>query len=439
MDMLEKTTIAKVTRRLIPFLMLCYFFCYLDRVNVGFAALEMNKDLGLSASVFGLGAGILFLTYGAFEVPSNIMTVRLGARRWIGRIMITWGIIAMATMFVAGGTSFITMRILLGAAEAGFFPAAVFFMSTWFPGTYRARIIGYFMCTSPIAAAIGAPVSTSLLGLDGIAGLHGWQWLFLIEGLPPLLLGIFTLFWLTEKPRQAAWLEPSERNWLVTRLATEERQRNDRVTSLTGWQTAINPRVIALGLVSFCNNSLQFGLGFFLPQIVKGFGLTNGQTGWLLVLPPGLGAIGMLLWSRHSDRKLERRKHIAAALLVAALGTVVASVSTDPAIKFLGIIVSQVGMFASFPIFIGVPSAFLTTGMSAAVGIALINTIGSLGAFFAPWMVGLINDATGHVEPALLILAGLVTLGAVINLLIGDHTALEREPDTMAAVSAAAN
>jgi ACS family tartrate transporter-like MFS transporter len=196
MDTLEQSTIAKVTRRLIPFLMLCYFFCYLDRVNVGFAALEMNKDLGLSASVFGLGAGILFLTYGAFEVPSNMMTVRLGARRWIGRIMITWGIIAMSTMFVQGGKSFLTMRVVLGAAEAGFFPAAVFFMSTWFPGTYRARMISFFMCTSPIAAAVGAPLSTSLLGLNGVAGLHGWQWLFLIEGLPPLLLGIFTLFWL---------------------------------------------------------------------------------------------------------------------------------------------------------------------------------------------------------------------------------------------------
>jgi MFS transporter, ACS family, tartrate transporter len=199
----------------------------------------------------------------------------------------------------------------------------------------------------------------------------------------------------------------------------------------------MNPRVLALGMISFRNNSLQFGLGFFLPQIVRGFGLTNAQTGWPPILPPGLGAIGMLLWSRHSDRKMERRKHIAAALLVAAFGTIVASVSSDSTLKFLGLVISQVGMFVSFPIFIGLPSAFLKTGMSAAVGIALINTIGSLGAFFAPWMVGLIKDATGHVEPALLILAGFVTLGAAINWMIGDHTAAEREP--AAAISAAAD
>jgi MFS transporter, ACS family, tartrate transporter len=417
--------------------MLCYFFCYLDRVNVGFAALEMNKDLGLSASVFGLGAGILFLTYGAFEVPSNIMTVRLGVRRWLGRIMITWGIIAMATMFVEGPNSFITMRVLLGAAEAGYFPAAVFYMSTWFPGTNRARMISFFMCTSPIAAAIGAPVSTSLLRLNGLLGLHGWQWLFLIEGLPPFLLGIFVLFWLTEKPPQAHWLQPAERQWLTTRLANEASLRESRTPSLTGWQTAANPRVLALGLISFCNNSLQFGLGFFLPQIVKDFGVTNTQTGLLLIIPPGMGAVAMLLWGRHSDQKMERRKHIAAALMVAALGTVIAALSNDPTIKFAGLIISQMGMFASFPIFIGLPSAFLKTGMSTAVGIALINTIGSLGAFFAPWMVGLIKDATGRVEPALLILAGFVTVGAGINWLIGDHSALEHAPVSLATETAA--
>jgi sugar phosphate permease len=437
MDVIEQTTVAKVTRRIIPFLMLCYFFCYLDRVNVSFAALEMNKDLGLSASVFGFGAGILFLTYGLLEVPSNVMTVRVGPRRWLGRIMISWGIVAAATMFVSGEKSFYAMRVLLGVTEAGFFPAAIYFMSTWFPGTYRARMIAFFMCTSPIAAAIGAPMSTSLLALDGLGGLHGWQWMFLVEGLPPVLLGIFTLFSLPEKPAEAGWLAPEQRQWLAARLAREEQQREAREPSLTGWQTAMNPRVLALGLVSFCNNSLQFGIGFFLPQIVKGFGLTNTQTGWLLIVPPAMGAVAMLYWGRRSDAKMERRKHIIAALLVAAFGTAVAAIAPNPIVKVIGFTISQMGMFASFPIFIGLPSSFLKTGMSAAVGIALINTIGSLGAFSAPWMVGLIKDATGDVQIALLILAGLAVVGAAINWLIGDHSSLEGAPTTVPAAGPA--
>jgi MFS transporter, ACS family, tartrate transporter len=435
MHALEQSTIAKVTWRLVPFLMICYFFCYLDRVNVGFAALDMNRDLGLSASVFGFGAGILFLTYGLLEVPSNVMAVRVGARRWISRIMITWGIIAACTMFVTSIASFYTIRVLLGAAEAGFFPAAIFYMSTWFPDTYRARIISYFMCMAPFAAAVGAPLSTSLLGLNGVAGLHGWQWLFLIEGIPPVLLGVFALFWLTERPAQANWLEPQQRTWLSNRIAAEENQRGSRHGTLTGWQTAMKPQVLALGAVSFCNNCLQFGIGFFLPQIIKGFGLTNSQTGWLLIVPPGMGAIAMLFWGRRSDRKMERRKHIIAALLVAACGTAIAALAPSPVIKVIGFTVSQMGMFASFPIFIGLPSSFLQRGMSAAVAIALINTIGSLGAFSAPWMVGFIKDTTGDVQIALLILAGLAVVGAIFNWTIGDQTATERAPVAADAVA----
>jgi MFS transporter, ACS family, tartrate transporter len=426
MQDLEAGTIRKITIRIVPFLMLCYFFCYLDRVNVGFAALDMNRDLGLTASVFGFGAGILFLTYGLFEVPSNIMAVRLGARRWIGRIMITWGIIAAGMMFVTGANSFYTVRIILGAAEAGFFPGAVFYMSTWFPGTYRARMIAFFMCTSPIAAAIGAPVSTSLLGLQGLGGLHGWQWLFIAEGLPATLLGIFALFYLTEKPSDATWLSRDQQAWLLARLSSEERQRESQEPSLNGWQTVMNPKVLALGAVSFCNNSMQFGIGFFLPQIVKGFGLTNSQTGWLLVLPPAMGAVAMLYWGRHSDKTMERVWHIVAALTLASIGTMIAALAPSPAMKIVGFIISQMGMFASFPIFIGLPSAFLRTGLSSAVGIAFINTIGSAGAFFGPWMVGILKDATGDVQLPLMILAGLILVGAFFNWVIGDHTALER-------------
>lgn len=432
MTALEQTTIGKAMWRIAPFLMICYFFCYLDRVNVSFAALDMNRDLGLTAAMFGFGAGILFWTYGGLEVPSNILMVRYGPRRWLARILITWGFIAAGMMFVVGEKSFYGMRLALGAAEAGLYPCAIFYLSTWFPNNYRARMISYFMVMSPIAGAVGAPLSTSLLYLEGVAGLHGWQWMFIIEGLPAVVLGVLALKILVDKPEQATFLEPAERNWLVGRLAAEESRRTSEAGSLSGWQTSINPRVLSLGLISFSNNCLLFGIGFFLPQIVKGFGLSNFQTGWVLVLPPLMGAVAMLFWGWHSDKMMERRWHLIASLLTAAVGTVVAALSEEPTVKMLGFIVSQVGMFSSFPIFIGLPSAFLRANISAAVGIALINTIGAVGAFAAPWFMGVIKDGTGDYKLALLVFATFSVISACIIYALGDTARLERMPEAEA-------
>ena len=274
MDDVEQRTMARVARRLVPFLILCYFIAYLDRVNVGFAALEMNKDLGLTASAFGFGAGIFFLAYFVFEVPSNLMLARFGARRWIARIMFTWGLLSGVMAFVTGATGFYVVRVLLGAAEAGFFPGMIFFLTLWFPAKYRARIIGYFMAAIPLSTVIGAPVSGALLGLNGVFGLRGWQWLFILEAVPALILSVVVLMYLTDKPADATWLAADERRWLVDRLAAEERQRvTARHFSVA--QALLNPRVLALSLVYFGAVATNYGLSFFLPQIVKAFGLSN--------------------------------------------------------------------------------------------------------------------------------------------------------------------
>jgi len=426
MDQLEQQTMRKVGRRLIPFLMLCYFFCFLDRVNVGFAALQMNKDLGFSSSVFGFGAGILFIAYMLCEAPSNMVLVKVGARRWIARIMVTWGIIACGMTLIRGDTSFYIMRFLLGAAEAGFFPGIIFYLTLWFPGTYRGRVTGLFMACIPLSAAIGAPISTSLLYLDGVAGLRGWQWLFLLEGLPSVLLGVVTWFYLTERPNQAGWLAPDERTWLDGRVSAE-RVRKEAHLSLTMPQTFFNGQVFALGLVAFANSTLIFGVGFFLPQIVKGFDLTNMQTGWVSIIPSAAGAVAMIWWGRRSDRLMERKYHLLAALVVAAGGVAIAALLNDPLLKMIAFTVSAIGLNASLPVFWTLAPSFLN-GPAAAVGIALINSWAALGAFVAPWMMGLMKDATGSYAYGLLTLSATVLAGACIVLGFRHQHELEDAP-----------
>ena len=271
MEPLEHRTIAKVTARLVPFLIVCFFVAYLDRVNVSFAALTMNKDLGLSASAFGFGAGIFFLAYFLFEVPSNLFLERFGARKWIARIMFTWGLVSGGMAFIGGETSFYVLRVLLGIAEAGFFPGIIFFLTLWFPAVYRARIVGYFMAAIPLSTVIGAPVSGLLLGLDGFMGMKGWQWLFILEAAPALILSVIVFFYLTDRPADATWLEPDERAWLVARLEQERSQR-ETVRRYSVTQALLNPKVLALSLVYFGAVATNYGLSFFLPQIVKAFG-----------------------------------------------------------------------------------------------------------------------------------------------------------------------
>jgi ACS family tartrate transporter-like MFS transporter len=431
MEPLEQRTIAKVSARLIPFLILCYFVAYLDRVNVGFAALTMNKDLGLSASAFGLGAGIFFIAYFLFEVPSNLFLERVGARKWIARIMFSWGVCSAATAFIVGERSFYAVRVLLGIAEAGFFPGIIFYLTLWFPAVYRARIIGYFMAAIPLSTVIGAPVSGLLLGLDGFFGMKGWQWLFILEAAPALLLSFVVFFYLTDRPADAAWLAADERAWLVARLQQEQRKRETaRHYSVT--QALLNPRVLALGVVYFGAVSTNYGLSFFLPQIVKAFGVSNFQTGIVTALPYVMGVIGSVWWGRHSDRTLERRFHLAFPLLVASAGIAISTALNDPVMKMAALSVAGFGIFGCLPVFWTFPTAFLS-GSAAAGGIALINSIGNLAGFAGPYAMGRIRDLTGSYTGGLLSLSALGVMAMIIVLVLDHDHSLEQAPGAVPA------
>ena len=435
MHTVETRTIAKVSKRLVPFLIICYFVAYLDRVNVGFAALTMNQDLGLSQTAFGFGAGIFFIAYFIFEVPSNLLLERFGARKWIARIMLSWGILSGAMALIpaisrATGLgnehSFYLLRVLLGVAEAGFFPGIIFYLTLWFPAQYRGRIVGYFMAAIPLSTVIGAPISGVLLYLHGGFGLAGWQWLFVIEAVPAIILAGVVFFYLTDRPADAAWLEPDERSWLAERLAIEQRQR-EAVHSYTVAQSLVNPRVIGLSLVYFGAVATNYGLSFFLPQIVKTFGLNTFLTTLVSATPYVVGLIGMVWWGRRSDRVAERRFHAAFPLLVAAAGIAVSTALDDPTLKMLSLCVAGFGIFACLPVFWTLPTAFLS-GASAAAGIAVVNSVGNLAGFAGPFAMGWIKDHTGSYAGGLLLLAALGILAMGIVLLIGHDDALERAP-----------
>jgi D-galactonate transporter len=429
MDPLEARTIAKVSARLVPFLILCFFVAYLDRVNVSFAALTMNKDLGLSASAFGFGAGIFFVAYFLFEVPSNLFLERVGARKWIARIMFTWGVVSGGMAFIRGETSFYVLRVLLGIAEAGFFPGIIFFLTLWFPALYRARIVGYFMAAIPLSTVIGAPVSGLLLGLDGFLGMKGWQWLFILEAVPALVLSVVVFFYLTDRPAEATWLEPEERAWLVARLDQERRQR-EMVRHYSVAQALLNPKVLALSLVYFGAVSTNYGLSFFLPQIVKAFGMSNFQAGLVAALPYVVGLVSIVLWGRRSDRKLERRFHLAFPLFVASAGIAISTALDDPTMKMVALSVAGFGIFGCLPVFWTFPAAFLS-GAAAAGGIALINSIGNLAGFAGPFVVGRIKDATGSYTGGLLLLSAAGFIAMIIVLALGHDRSLERVPNAI--------
>ena len=426
MEPLEHRTIAKVTTRLVPFLIVCFFVAYLDRVNVSFAALTMNKDLGLSASAFGFGAGIFFLAYFLFEVPSNLFLERVGARRWIARIMFTWGVLSGGMAFIVGEKSFYVLRVLLGIAEAGFFPGVIFFLTLWFPAVYRARIVGYFMAAIPLSTVIGAPVSGLLLGLDGFMNMKGWQWLFTLEAAPALILSVIVFFFLTDGPADATWLEPEERAWLVARLEQERRQR-EMVRRYSVTQALLDPKVLALSLVYFGAVATNYGLSFFLPQIVKAFGVSNFQAGLVAALPYVVGLVSIVLWGRRSDRKLERRFHLAFPLFVASAGIAISTALNDPTMKMAALSVAGFGIFGCLPVFWTFPAAFLS-GAAAAGGIALINSIGNLAGFAGPYAMGRIKDVTGSYTGGLLSLSAVGFIAMIIVLALHSDHSLERVP-----------
>jgi D-galactonate transporter len=438
MEDVEKRVIGKVMRRLIPFLILCYFVAYLDRVNVGFAKLHMNQALGFSEAAFGLGAGLFFIAYFLFEVPSNIFLERVGARVWIARIMISWGIVSAAFAFIptiatATGTShetvFYALRLLLGGCEAGFFPGIIFYLTLWFPAVYRARVISFFMLAIPISSIVGSPISGMLLNLKGF-GLDGWQWLFILEAVPSILVGLGVLFYLTDLPRQARWLQKDEIAWLENVQATEKRNK-EKVEHLSLLQSLTDIRILLCAVVYFCLNAASYGVAFFLPTIIKGFGVSDTQTGLLAALPFIFGGIGMVLLGRHSDRTMERKGHVAVALLMAAIGIGLSGLFSSPVIIMVLLCFAQIGVSSVPPLFWPLPASFLT-GASAAAGIAAINSLGNLSGFAGPFAMGYLKDLTGTFTAGLLLLAGFAVLGAVVALSLRIDARREQVPGDVA-------
>jgi ACS family tartrate transporter-like MFS transporter len=416
---MERMVMAKVTGRLVPFLILCYLLAYLDRVNVGFAALTMNDDLGFSPTVFGWGAGIFFFGYFLFEVPSNLLLDKFGARRWIARIMISWGLISTAMILVRGEQSFYAIRFLLGVAEAGFFPGIIYFLTIWFPNEYRARMVGLFMIAVPLSSLIGAPLSGAILdAMDDVAGLAGWQWLFIVEGLPTLAVGVAVLLWLTDRPAQAHWLSSEERDWLERRLAAERSER-EKVRVYRVRESLRDPWVLLLGLLYFCIVVSLYGVGFWMPQMLEGLGsFTNLDVGLLTAVPYGFAAVCMVLWGQRSDRTGERRWHLAATLLLGSVGFLLVAASDTLALKMIGLCMAAVGIYAGFGPFWSLPSLFLT-GTAAAAGIALINSIGNLGGFAGPYLIGWLKETSGAFQSGLTVLGIALASGGLLALGLG--------------------
>ncbi|WP_316168859.1 MULTISPECIES: MFS transporter [unclassified Bradyrhizobium] len=423
---LETRVLRKVALRIVPFIMLLYFVAFIDRVNIGFAALTMNKDLGLSPSVFGFGAGIFFWGYFLFEVPSNLALDRFGARIWIARVMISWGLVSGAMAFVQGAVSFYALRFLLGVAEAGFFPGIILYLSYWFPARQRAAVTALFMAAAPLSTVLGSPVSGALLQMHGLLGLKGWQWLFLVEALPAVLLGFVVLGYMTDRPEQARWLTDEERNWLVQAM-NAERTGKAAVASHSIWRGLADIRVLALSLVYFGTSAGLYTLGVWAPQIIKQFGLSSFAVGFLNAVPATVAVVVMILWARHSDRTGERTWHVVLACLLSAAGLAFAGLATGVIAVLAALTLVNVGISSSKPPLWSMPTMFLS-GSAAAAGIATINSIGNLGGFVGPAVIGWIKDRTGSFDGGLYFVAGLLVISAVLTLLLSRSQRAKAEP-----------
>lgn len=410
----RRTAIGRVTRRLIPFAFLCYVVAYIDRVNVGFAASALQRDLGLSDTQYGIGAGLFFLGYCLFEIPSNLILERVGARRWIARIMIGWGIASMGMMFVRDASSFYVARVILGIAEAGFFPGIVLYLTYWIPAAERARTGALFMMAAPVSIIVGAPISAALLALDGWLGLRGWQWLFLIEGLPAVILGFVALHVLTDRPRDAAWLPANDREWLTRTMEAEGARR-----AATGHSSVLGSlssgRVWLLCGVYFLNTVNTYGIFLWLPKMLaeaagsKGFGISL-----LTAIPFTAALVAMVLVGRHSDRTGERKQHVAACALTAAAGLLLAvAFRHNIWLLVLSFTLSQMGQRSVMSIFWTIPPIFLG-GIGAAAGIGLINAVGNLGGAVGPTLMGALREFTGSYTTGLLVLAAALVVEAIV-------------------------
>jgi ACS family tartrate transporter-like MFS transporter len=419
---LEAGTMRSIAWRLLPFLMFCYFVSYLDRVNVGFAALQMVKDLHMSAKVFGFGGGIFFVSYFLFEVPSNLLLERVGARIWIARIMITWGVLAAGTAFVVGPRSFYTMRLLLGAAEAGFFPGVILYLTYWFPSEYRARIVGLFTVAIPVSSFLGSPISAALLGVDGWLGLRGWQWMFIMEGAPAVFLGLCCLFVLRDRPSQARWLHSGQKAWLSERLLSET-SLGKRVGHIGVWKVLWNKYVLVLSVTLAGSTAVSSGLQIWTPQIIKSYGLTNMQTGLLNSIPFALASVLMVWWGKRSDQASERVWHTALPLVVTAISLASALVFNSLFAIIVILCLAVIGIYAGKGPVWALSADWLSKG-TAAAGIAQMNAISNLAGFGTTYVLGKVKDATGSYPLAVLPLACLSGIGALAVILIAREQSL---------------
>ena len=419
---LGQQVIRKVARRLVPFMGLLYFINYLDRTNIGFAKLTMNEDLGLTETMFGLASGLFFVGYLCFEIPSNLALHRFGARRWMARIMVTWGIVAAAMAFVPTAGWLYSLRVVLGIAEAGFFPGMLLYLTFWFPRKERVRLTALFLLAIPISSALGSPLSAAVIQFgDGLFGLAGWRLMFLIEGLPAILLGLMTWFYLTDRPAQAKWLSVEERTWLTDTMEAE----NAATAQRFHWplrRALTDLRVWGLGMVYFGVVYGLYALSFFLPTIVAGFAETFQttyslfETGLIVAIPFSVGAVAMVFWSRHSDRTGERVWHVAAPTLLGAVSIPVALYLQSPFAVMFAVTLTAVGVFCALPVFWYLPTTFLS-GVGAAAGIALINSLGNSAGFAAPFITGWLSDTTGSNKAGLWVV-GLAMFGAAMLVLL---------------------
>jgi ACS family tartrate transporter-like MFS transporter len=408
---LRQSAIRKNTWRLLPLLVFALVFNYVDRTSVGFAALTMNQELGLTATQFGWGAGLLFVGYCGFEVPSSLIQYRVGARRWLGRIMVTWGLAAAATAFAVGPNSFYIIRFILGVAEAGFFPGAMFFLSCWFPAEHRTRVLGWLGVSVPISSVIGAPMSGLLFQMQGVAGLSGWQWMFIVEGLPVCIVGIATLFLLADQPQEASWLTQPEKDALTAMLREETRPREHTAF----WPAIRDIRVLTLSAINFSFTLGAYGISIWLPQILKGQGLSNLMIGFVAAIPYVVTTVVMIAWMAALSRGGSKIWSLVAACTLGAAGLGLSVLTGSLVLSMVAMTIAVVGAVCARTIFWTIPTRFLT-GPAAAGGLAFMNSIGAFGGFVGPFMVGWLKDTTGSFTTGLLGLTVVLTLSVVMSL-----------------------
>ncbi|MFJ3047686.1 MFS transporter [Herbaspirillum chlorophenolicum] len=421
---IEARVSRKLMWRIIPFVMLLYFISFLDRVNVGFAAITMNKALGLSPTAFGLGGGLFFIGYFLFEVPSNLILHKVGARIWIARVMVTWGLISAISAFAVGPNSFYVLRFLLGVAEAGFFPGIILYLSLWFPAKQRAVAAAWFMAAAPISVALGSPLSGAIMQMPSVFGLADWQMLYIIEAAPAVILGFVVLKFLTDRPEQAEWLADDEREWLVARLKSEaDAKKGGHGHTASAWRALKDMRVLTLALIYFGTSAGLYTLGLWAPLMIREFGFTPFQTGLLTGVPSVVAVVAMVLWARHSDRRGERTWHVVIPCVLACVGFLLAGNATTALFVVLSLVVVNVGISSAKAPLWAMPSTFLS-GAGAAAGIAMINSLGNLGGFVGPFAIGWLKSVTGGYTAGLYVVAGTLAISAIVTLMLSRQTRL---------------